>query len=112
LWAKVVFLSGLLLFSGVVFALGWMTGRWTAPVEVGDHPRLEPGETWSLHVNRIVSTSQGVRDQEYNAIVKTLQQYKERRTEYTHVIDDCLGVLREDHEARAKPIPHPEMKVE
>ena len=65
-----------------------------------------------LHVNRIVSTSQGLRDQEYDAIVKTLQRYKERRPEYTHVIDECLRVLREDHEARAKPIPHPEMKVE
>jgi hypothetical protein len=107
-----VLLPGFLLFTGVAFALGWLTGRWTVPVEVGDHPRLEPGETWSLHVNRIVSTSQDVRNQEYNAIVKTLQQYKERRPEYTHIIDDCLHVLHEDHEARAKPIPHPEMKLE
>jgi hypothetical protein len=112
LWARFVLLSGLLLFSGVVFALGWLTGRWSVPVEVGDHVRLEPGETWSLHFCRIVSTSQDVRDQEYYAIEKALQQYKERRPEYTHVIDDCLRVLREDHEDRAKPIPRSEYNPE
>jgi hypothetical protein len=85
------------------------------PVEVGDHAHLEPGETWSLHVNRIVSTSQGVRDQEYYAIVKALQEYKDRHLEYSHLVDDMLHLLHEDHEARAKALrdlPHPEWRVE
>jgi hypothetical protein len=112
LWTAFVLFSGFLVFCGIVFALGWLAGRWTVPAEVGDHVRLEPGETWSQHINRIVSTSQGLRDQEYDAIVKAIEEYKERRPEYTHVIDDSVRMLREDHEARAKPIPHPEMKVE
>ena len=112
LWTAFVLFSGFLLFCGIVFALGWLAGRWTIPAEVGDHVRLEPGETRSLHINRIVSTSRDVRNQEYYAIVKTLQEYKERRPEYMHVIDDSLRMLREDHEARATPIPHPEMKME
>jgi hypothetical protein len=115
LWTALVRFSGFLLFSGVIFALGLLTGRWTVPVDVGDHARLEPGETWSLHVNRIVSTSQGVRDQEYYAIVNALQQYKDRHLEYIHLVDDQLRLLYEDHEARAKAqreLHHPEWKIE
>jgi hypothetical protein len=98
----------------VLFLVGEIAGRWTAPTWIHDQPSLH-GETWSEHVSRIVSASQGLRDQEYQANVKVLQQYKDRHPEYTHLVDDQLRLLHENHESRAKAVrdlPHPEMKVE
>src|SRR5262249_44574486 len=97
-----------------LFLVGEIAGRWTAPTWIHDRPSLH-GETWSQHVARIVSTSQGLRDQEYEANVKVLEACKKRKPEYAHLVDECLRRLHEDHEARAKAardLPHPEMKVD